>query len=123
MRAVALEETSWAAEELKHARDTLSSAWREHDPLEPTLPHLSVRLTAELRAELGIPRGSIVTIRRRALGVLLKRSYEVGVAVIGTLLAAIATDNNNLVVGVIGLILVLIAFGPSQHRRPPRGSE
>jgi hypothetical protein len=85
---------------------------------------LCVGVTAELRLDLGIPRETIVTVRRRLVPLFIGRLNELTIPVGALVLAAAAVEGlKEHWFGILfGYLIVLgLALSPLRHRGAPNG--
>jgi hypothetical protein len=84
--------------------------------------HLTIGVAAEMRSNLGIPRRTVVTIRRRVVPLIFRRINELTIPVGGLLLAAATikgVSSRHVVVGLVAI--VILAMLPARHKGPPAG--
>lgn len=90
---------------------------------ESIAPHLSIGITAPMRSCLGIPRHTVVEVRRRLTPIILGRINELTIPVGGLLLAALALPGVIPRWGIIMSIIVVVALAliSARYRTPPSG--
>jgi hypothetical protein len=85
-------------------------------------PHLAIGITAPMRAFLGIPRHTVVNVRRRLTPLILGRINELTIPVGGLLLAALALPGvPRWGISVSILIVIGLALISERYRLPPTG--
>jgi hypothetical protein len=86
-------------------------------------PHLAIGITAPMRASLGIPRHTVVNVRRRLTPLILGRINELTIPVGGLLLAALALPGviPRWGIGVSIIIVIALALISARYRLPPTG--
>lgn len=83
---------------------------------------LTAGIAAPLRAELGIPRRTVVTVRRRLLPRIAGRANDLTVPLGGLVVAALAIQGFRIYWVALGSVMILaLSLLPLRHRRPPRG--
>jgi hypothetical protein len=86
------------------------------------LDYLSVGISAEMRADLGMNRHTVVTLRRRLLTILIERANDLTIPVGGLILAALLVPGMSLVFLALGIVAVLVlGMAPIRYKSPPRG--
>lgn len=86
-------------------------------------PHLAIGITAPMRASLGIPRHTVVNVRRRLTPLILSRINELTIPVGGLLLAALALPGviPRWGIGISILAVIMLALVSARYRLPPTG--
>lgn len=81
-----------------------------------------LRISAELRAALGVPRTAVVTVRRRVTSLILSRLNELILPVTG-LFIALSVDAKMKVWTVLAAVIIILTLllAPLRIRRNPRG--
>lgn len=95
-----------------------------HTGTRPAIaPHLAIGITAPMRAALGIPRHTVVNVRRRLTPLILSRINELTIPVGGVLVAALALPGVIPRWGIPISIVVVIALAliSARYRLPPVG--
>jgi hypothetical protein len=84
--------------------------------------HLVIGLSARLRAELGIPLRTAVTVRRRLVATFLGQLNQLVLPICGLALAAAKFPNVPMIAWIFGFLgVVMLGMVPVRHRKPPRG--
>lgn len=92
----------------------------DHLPAPPAFAR--VQIGAASRATLGIPRATVVTIRRRVLPLILVRLNELIVPVTALCIAFAADlDLTAWQLGLASLLVMALLIAPLRVRQPPRG--
>lgn len=83
---------------------------------------LIVGVSAEVRSDLGMPRFSTVSVRRRVLPLVVRRVNDLTIPVGGLLLAGYTIKGVSPLTILVGCVIVtLLALLPLRHARRPRG--
>jgi hypothetical protein len=85
-------------------------------------PQLTVKLTAPMRANLGVPRYTVVTVRRRLTPIVLARLNQLTIPIGGLLLAALAIPNlSSRTIWASVIAVIALALISARYRMPPHG--
>jgi hypothetical protein len=125
--AVALEVGDTSSEaELELIRSARRAGGIDHETgtaYEGTVRHLRVRMTAGLRADLGIPRKSVVTIRRSLPPVLGKQLQLLVIPLTGISIAIFTLPGLRWWMAVVAVVVaVTLVVAPVRRVWPRRGS-
>jgi hypothetical protein len=90
---------------------------------EATVTHLRVRMTAGLRADLGIPRRSVVTVRRSLPPLIGRQLQLLAIPLTGIFIAIFTLDGFEWWMAVVAALLaLLLVVAPVRRVWPRRGS-
>jgi hypothetical protein len=104
------------------ARAATVDTWGHDAQISTLARHLVIGIAAEMRAELRIPRRTVVTVRRRVITLFVQRLNELTVPVGGLLLAALTIQGLSRALVAVGIVVVtILAMLPARYRVPPRG--
>ncbi len=120
--AVALEGGKTTPEEAQTIKRLKRIDLFSESPEPSALDHLSIGVSAKLRSDLGIPRSTVLCVRRRLMTSVLGQLNQLTIPVLGLILAAVAVPNISYTAIAIGFIPVLIlGMLPIRHKKPPHG--
>ncbi len=120
--AVALEAGKITPEEAQAIKGLKRIDLFSESPEPSALDHLSIGVSAKLRSDLGLPKSTVLCIRRRLMTTVLGQLNQLTIPVLGLVLAAVAVPNVSYTAIAIGFIPVLIlGMLPIRHKKPPHG--
>jgi hypothetical protein len=93
----------------------------EHQ-IEKIPNHLKMKVSASIRSELGIPRYSVLSVRRRLFTIVTKKINQLILPIGGLVLMGLAVPTLPKSILFIGLLLVVFfSFLPDRYQVPPTG--
>lgn len=120
--AVALEAGKMTPEEVEAIKQLKRVDLFGDTTESPALDHLTIGVSAKLRFDLGIPRSTVLCVRRRLMTAFLGQLNQLTIPVLGLVLAAVAVPNVTFKAIALWFIPVLIlGMLPLRHHKPPRG--
>lgn len=120
--AVALEAGEITPEEARTIKGLKRIDLFSESPEPSALDHLSIGVSAKLRSDLGIPRSTVLCVRRRLMTAVLGQLNQLTIPVLGLILAAVAVPNISYTAIAIGFIpMLILGMLPIRHKKPPHG--